>query len=213
MTAAVAAPPQTPPPKAVGPSSPPTAPAPAPYRLSVKQYQQMIRAGILGGEDKVELINGIVVQKMAKNPPHESCLALLIRAFRMLPDTWQLRVQGAIELTESQPEPDGVIARGDPRTYGSRHPEPPEIGVLIEASDSSLSYDRGDKLRLYARAGIAEYWIINLVDNRVEVYTQPSGPTAVPTYATAQTYLPGQAIPLALDGAAVATIPVADLLP
>lgn len=73
--------------------------------------------------------------------------------------------------------------------------------------------DQRDKTRIYARGGIAVYWIINLVDRRVEVYTQPSGPTAVPAYGTFQTFQPGDNVPLVLDGATVAAVPAADLLP
>jgi Uma2 family endonuclease len=84
---------------------------------------------------------------------------------------------------------------------------------VIEVADSSLLRDQRDKTRIYARGGIPCYWIINLVDQRVEVYTQPSGPTAVPSYGSFQTYQPGDAVPLVLDGNTVGTVPVTELLP
>ena len=85
--------------------------------------------------------------------------------------------------------------------------------MIVEVADSSLLRDQREKTRIYARAGIPVYWIINLVDRRVEVYTQPSGPTAVPAYGAFQTYQPGDTVPLVLDGATVASVPAADLLP
>ena len=88
-----------------------------------------------------------------------------------------------------------------------------DVGLLIEVADSSLLRDQRDKTRIYARAGIVEYWIVNLVDRRIEIYSQPSGPVAVPAYGAIQTYQSGMSVPLILDGAAVGNIPVADLLP
>ena len=84
---------------------------------------------------------------------------------------------------------------------------------MIEVADSSLLRDQRDKTRIYARAGIVEYWIINLLVRRIEVYAQPTGAVAVPEYQTLQTLQIGDAVPFVLDGAAVGRVPVADLLP
>ena len=116
-------------------------------------------------------------------------------------------------LPDSQPEPDFAVVRGNARTYFSRHPSTADVGLLVEVADSSLLRDQRDKTRIYARAGIPCYWIVNLVDRRVEVFTQPSGPTAVPAYGAFQTFQPGDAVPIALDGAPAGTVPAADLLP
>src|SRR5439155_1905837 len=126
---------------------------------------------------------------------------------------WLLRIQQTLVLSDSQPEPDFSIVRGAPRTYLTRHPGPADVGLVIEVADSSLLRDQRDKTRIYARAGISVYWIVNLVDQQVEVYTQPSGVTAVPAYGAFQNFQPGDAVPLVLDGATVAAIPAADLLP
>jgi hypothetical protein len=85
--------------------------------------------------------------------------------------------------------------------------------MLIEVSDSTLAGDRADKGRIYARANIPIYWIVNLVDRLIEIYTSPSGPIADPTYAQRQDYRPGDSVPLILDGITVTTIAVSDLLP
>lgn len=105
------------------------------------------------------------------------------------------------------------MVQGDEKTYLLFHPKPVDIGLLVEAADSSLSSDRVAKFRTYARAGIPIYWIVNLVDQIIEVYTQPSGPTAAPAYASRQDFARGKAVSLVLNGVEIASLPVADLLP
>jgi Uma2 family endonuclease len=183
-------------------------------RFSVARYQKMIEAGILTSEDKVELLENYVVLTMPRNPPHDGTVQLVTEALASrVPPAWRLRVQLTAVLADSQPEPDFAIVRGDARTYLARHPGPGDVGLLIEVADSSLLRDQRDKTRIYARGGIAVYWIANLVDRRIEVYTQPSGPVAVPAYQAFQLYQPGDDVPLVLDGNAVGTVPAADLLP
>src|SRR5262249_46760367 len=108
---------------------------------------------------------------------------------------------------------DCAIVRGNARTYLTRHPGPADIGLVIEVADTTLAGDRADKCRIYARAGLACYWIVNLNDRQVEVYTSPSGPTASPAFAQRTDYHVGDTVPLVLDAATVASIAVVDLLP
>jgi hypothetical protein len=183
-------------------------------RFSVARYQKMIETGILTSEDKVELLENYVVLKMPRNPLHDSALQGMLRPLlRSLPPSWDLRIQSAITLVDSQPEPDFAVVRGSAVDYQNHHPGSADIGLVIEVADSSLLRDQRDKTRIYARGGILCYWIVNLVDGRIEVYSQPSGPTTVPAYGAFQVYQPGDAIPLVLAGATVGSIPVADLLP
>jgi hypothetical protein len=183
-------------------------------RFSVARYQKMIETGILTCEDKVELLENYVVLKMPRNPPHDGTIDLITGNLApFVPKGWRLRVQLTVVLADSQTEPDFSVVRGDAGTFMSRHPGPPDIGTIIEVADSSLLRDQRDKTRIYARGGIPWYWIVNLVDRRIEVYSQPSGPTAVPAYGAFQVYQPGDAIPLTLDGTTVGSIPVANLLP
>lgn len=197
-----------------------TIPQPATYgrdasiaKFSVVKYQRMTEEGILTSEDKVELLENYVVLKMSKNPPHDGTIDLVKAALGALPSGWMLRVQQSIELPDSQPEPDFAVVRGNARSFLVRHPTVAEMGLLIEVANSSLLRDQRDKARIYARGGVPVYWIVNLVDRRIEVHTQPSGPTADPAYANVQHYSTGDAVPLVLDGATVATLPAADLLP
>jgi Uma2 family endonuclease len=182
-------------------------------QFSVARYQKMIETGILTAEDKVELLENYVVLKMPRNPPHDSTLQQMLRPLlRSLPADWDLRIQSGIVLQDSQPEPDFAVVRGSATTYKTRQPMPADIGLVIEVADSSLLRDQRDKTRIYARGGIACYWIVNLVDRRIEVYTQPSGPIAVPSYQSLRTYQPGDNLPLVLDGNQAALIPASDLL-
>jgi Uma2 family endonuclease len=183
-------------------------------RFSVARYQHMIETGALDDNDKMELLENYLVLKMPQNPPHSGTLDLVSGTVgSVLPPGWYQREQKAVVLSDSQPEPDDAVVRGNRRSYLSRHPGPADIGLLIEVANSSLLRDRRDKTRIYARANIVCYWIVNLVDHRVEVYTQPSGPTAVPSYGSFQIYQPGDMVPLVLDGNTVGTVAVNDLLP
>ena len=183
-------------------------------RFSVARYQKMIEVGILTAEDKVELLENYVVLKMSRNPPHDSTIQqMLEQLFNRRPPGWSFRVQSAITLQDSQSEPDFALVRGSAANYKTKHPGPADIALVVEVADSSLLRDQRDKTRIYARAGIPAYWIVNLVDNRVEVYTLPSGPTATPAYGAFQTFAPGDVIAIALDGVTVASVPVVDLLP
>src|SRR6266496_1478704 len=160
-------------------------------RFSVARYQRMIETGILTPEDKVELLENYVVLKMPRNPRHDSTIQhMLEKLFPHRPAGWSLRVQSALTLPDSQPEPDFALVRGSAANYAHRHPGPSDTGLVIEVADSSLLRDQRDKTRIYARAGIPLYWIVNLVDQRIEVYGQPSGPTPVPAYGSFMTCQP-----------------------
>lgn len=182
-------------------------------RFSVARYQRMIETGILTAADKVELLENYVVLKMPRNPLHDGTIQVISETLTpTLPQEWRLRVQSAVVLADSQPEPDFAVVRGNARTYLARHPGPADIGLIIEVADSSLLRDQRDKTRIYARGDIPYYWIVNLTDWRIEVYSQPSGPIAVPAYQSFQTYQPGDDVPLSLDGKPVRAVAVSDLL-
>lgn len=184
------------------------------YRFSVAQYHKMIEIGVLTEDDNLELLDGYLVHKMSRNPPHDACLQLIQEMLpRLLPVGWCLRMQSAITLSRSEPEPDAAIVHGNARTYATHHPTLPDIGMVIEVADSTLDSDRADKGRIYAEAGIAYYWIVNLVDRQIEVYTLPSGATATPAFGQRQDYRSGDALPLLLDASVVGNILVHDLLP
>ena len=182
------------------------------YRLTVEQYHAMHRADILGEDDPVELLDGWLIRKMTKYSPHTTSTRLVVSGLKpVVPDGWFVISQDPIALAESEPEPDAVIVRGQIRDYAKRHPGPEDIALLIEVADSSLAGDRSWKMRIYARAGVRHYWIINLNDRAVEVYSDPNPETA--TYRVLRAYVAGESIPLSIDGQVVAEIAVDDLLP
>jgi Uma2 family endonuclease len=192
---------------------PPFAAFAAMRRFSVSEYHRMIQAGILDEDDKVELLEGYVVLKMARNPPHDTALQRARKRIEALARVgWDVRVQCAVTLPDSEPEPDVAVARGDESTYAARYPDPDDLGLVVEVSEATLKRDQEDKQRIYARAGVVEYWIVNLVDRQVEVYTLPSGPAADPAYANKQVYPPGTSVPLSLNGTPLGQIAVDDLI-
>ena len=180
------------------------------HRLSVKQYHRMIESGVLTEDDRVELLEGILVDKMPHDPMHDGTIQKSNRRLlRTVPAGWEIRVQSSVTLTRSEPEPDLAIVRNDANEYMRRHPGSGDFGVIIEVSNSTLETDRTNKLLIYARDGLPAYWIINVVDGQVEVFEQPSGAD----YASSKVYRRGDSVPLTLDGVVVGSIPAAELLP
>jgi Uma2 family endonuclease len=183
-------------------------------RFTVAEYHRMIAAGILKEGEPYELLEGWIVRKMTRNPPHDLALGLAEDEIgRRLPAGWFRRDQSGMTTADSEPEPDVAIVRGNRRDYGERHPGPQDLGLVVEIADSSLALDRGLKARLYARAAIAIYWIVNLPDSQIEVYTDPTGPGPEPAYQQHRDYAATEAVPLILDGVEIGQIPVRDLLP
>lgn len=182
-------------------------------RFTVEEYQRIAYSGLFGEDERFELLEGIITLKMPHKPPHGVSVDLTGEALRIhLPTGWRLRIQSAVTTSDSEPEPDIAVVRGMARDYASRHPGPGDIGLLAEIAESSLHRDR-EKRRIYARAGIAHYWIINLVDRQVETYSEPTLEGDEPHFLRSQIYQPGQSVPLVIDGQQIGEIPVADLLP
>lgn len=184
------------------------------HRFTVDEYHRLTEIGTLTENDNLELIEGYLVRKMARNPPHDGTIHRAFkRLAKVLPPGWDMRIRSAVTLVDSEPEPDLAIVREDPAGYTTRHPVATDVVLVIEVADSTLPGDRADKGRIYARAGIDCYWIINLPDRQVEVYSAPFGPTAVPAYGQRQDHRLGDVVLLALVGTAAVSIPVQELLP
>jgi len=145
-----------------------------PKRFTIADYQRLIELGFLTENDRVELIRGELIQMAAKGTAHSVCNTKLFRELdRLVGDRAVVRSQEPIILpSNSEPEPDLVIARGQADDYLSAHPQPADIFLVIEVSDSTLDYDRTIKRSLYAEAQINHYWIVNLVANQLEQYSQ-----------------------------------------
>ena len=144
-------------------------------RFTLAEYHRLIKLGFLTEDDRVELIRGELVQMAAKGTLHSVCNTKLVRELdRLVGERAVVRGQEPIILpADSEPEPDVVIVQGQPDDYLSNHPYPKDILLVIEVSDSTLDYDQTAKLFLYTEDQIQDYWIVNLVANQLERYSQP----------------------------------------
>jgi Uma2 family endonuclease len=178
------------------------------YRMTIDEYE---RIGGMLDDDRIELIDGYLVKKMSKNPPHIWAVKTTLKILAgLLPPGWTWRKEDPVRIPDfDEPEPDLAIVRGSDDDYKVRIPGPADVALVIESSETTLARDQGPKLSNYAKAGIPVYWIVNLVDNQVEVYSSPS-PDG---YKVHHDFKPGQDVPVVIDGVEVGRIAVADILP
>ncbi len=192
----------------------PTVPTEPVWRFNVEQYHQMIRQGILTNDDPVELLEGWIIPKMPKNPPHSVATKLTQNALeKIVPEGWYVDTQEPITLEDSEPEPDVVVVRGNTRDYLDRHPGSHDVALVVEIADSSLERNRTVKKRIYARAGISVYWIVNLNEQQLEVYTEPINLPEEPTYQQRKDYKLSDEIAVVIAGREVGRTTVQSLLP
>jgi Uma2 family endonuclease len=179
----------------------------------VREYHQLIDAGVFDGDERVELLEGWIVAKMTRKPRHDVVIDAAAELLRSLfREGFRVRIQSAITTTDSEPEPDIAVVRGNARDYLERHPGPDDIVLLVEIADSSVERDRA-KARVYARAGVVAYWIVNLEDGWIEIYGEPSGECASPRYHRRQDHARGTDVPVAAGGTKLGTIRVSDVIP
>jgi Uma2 family endonuclease len=177
------------------------------------EYERLVDVGAFEGEP-LELIAGQLIVAEPQHSPHAAAVGMVGDTVRAsLPPGWIVRVQAPIGLDdESAPEPDVAVVRGGHADYRRAHPA--RAALIVEVAESSLAFDRAQKGSLYARAGIADYWIVNLVDRVVEVYRNPGPDLTAPfgwRYASVERFRPPAA--LALLELPQAAVPVAALLP
>jgi len=144
-------------------------------RLGLEEYHRLIEIGFFAEDERVELIEGVLHSMSPRGPFHAEIVSRLVELYViLLRGRAKVRSQDSITipLTGSEPEPDLALVAPREGGYLDRHPLPEEVFLVGEVADSSLREDRGIKLRMYAAAGIEEYWIINLVDDQVEVYCE-----------------------------------------
>src|SRR5215510_6447282 len=144
------------------------------HRWSRGEYARLIDHGVLDEDDPVELVDGLLLVKEPQYSPHRTAVLLAAKALeRAFGDGWFVQTQSPIALDDrSEPEPDVCVVRGSPRDYVDAHPAQPTL--VVEVAQSGLAVARGRKAAAYARAGIADYWIVNLIDRVLEVHREPS---------------------------------------
>jgi Uma2 family endonuclease len=180
-----------------------------PTRLTVDRYLGLVEAGVLSEDDRVELLEGVIVAMTPSNPPHDTGVTRATHALiRAVAERAVVRTQCSLIVgRHSMPEPDVAVVPGSVDDYEARHPE--EALLVVEVSDSSLQQDRLTKSAIYAAAGVPEYWIVNLREATLEVRRDPDPPRA--HYRDVRTLRGGERVELAtLPGVVVA---IADLLP
>ncbi len=148
-----------------------------PHAITLDEYERMREADVFEPEARVELIRGGIVDMSPIGPKHQASVIRLIRLLieqlgrhaLVSPQGNDIRLVGS----NSRPQPDVTVLKWRDDAYENESPTSEDVILLIEVSESSLKYDRGSKLQLYAEAGIAEYWIVNLADKVIEIYTDP----------------------------------------
>ena len=181
------------------------------YRMTLEKYEALIASGFFGKRDDVHLINGYLVNRMAESPLHGAvCDAVRLAIEAILLAGWYIRSEKGLRMPSqiSVPRPDLVVVRGAPRDYLARYPEPADTALVVEVSYTSVDDDRA-MADIYAAGGVPVYWLVNVDDGQVEVYSDP-GPDGYRTHAV---LAPGHALHVVVDGAEIGEIAVADILP
>lgn len=186
--------------------------SPPPYpvrRWTLDEYHALIEQGMFDDE-RVELLEGWIVPKMTRNPLHDTTLTFVEEALRpLLAGAVYLRSQQAVTFATSEPEPDLAVVRGSARNYRQQHPGKGDILLVVEIADASLSKDRR-KRAIYSAAEVPVYWIVNLNEQVIEVYSEPD--LADQKYRQQTRFEMGMNVPLSLPGVA-GVVPMNDIFP
>ena len=183
-----------------------------PRRWTTAEYYHMGELGLFDDE-RVELLDGEIWTLPPQKTPHFSAIRRTVDALEIaFGEDFDFRQQAPMTLEDgTEPEPDVLVVPGPWQNYEGHHPVPSEVSLLVEVSDATLRKDQDEKLRTYARAGIADYWIVNLVNRQLEVYRDPAPMSGGHGYKIVQTLFDGDSIaPLSAPSGTVA---VANLFP
>jgi Uma2 family endonuclease len=202
------------------PTAPPPGARPAtrsgvvPYRLTDQQFEKMIEKDILHDGDRVHLLDGILFKKIKKNPPHDFGVRKSVALLRgLLPAGWFVDEEKPIKIGRWSRQPDITVIRGQVEDYAKQDPTAAEVRLIAEVSDSSYAIDRGVNWRKYAAARIPVYWIIDLAQRQIEVYSAPSGKGKAAGYRDSKVYGQDDEVPVILEGRELGRIKVRDILP
>ena len=183
-------------------------------KFTIDEYNELVDLGFFTENDRIELIKGEIIEMAPKRTPHSVCNSRLWKElYELIGKQAEIRVQEPIVLfSNSEPEPDVVIAKKKSDNYLAAHPKAEDIILVIEISDSTLKYDQEIKLPLYAEAQINNYWIVNLVASRLEVYSNPFADANDKfDYRTKNLVLPNEKI--AIPGFIDIELPLASVFP
>lgn len=188
--------------------------------FSIAEYEQMGELGVVVESDRVELLDGWLVQKAVKTPAHRIATHVTRQSLdSALPGDCYVDTHQPLWLPEMNPgagnvpEPDVSVVSGDFQDYSDRHPPAESVILGVEVSDTSLQHDRGLKKQIYAHARIPEYWIVNLVDHQLEVYQRPSGSGLKADYDVSRVLSLSDSVSIRVGNKSVGPIPVKSLFP
>ena len=183
-------------------------------KITVDEYRRQAALGKFGVDGGVELLEGTIVPKARQTLRHEGALEKIQEVLgKMLSEGWHLRIAQPLLAIDSLPEPDVAVASDTLDEATSALPRQNQVPLVIEVAEGSLAVDRRLKGRVYARAGLLNYWVLNLIDRQLEVFTNPSGPVAMPGYHEQRIYRADDKISLVIALDDLGTIRVADMIP
>ena len=196
-------------------SPPETGTGLVPYRLSVEQFLKMIVAGVFPDEARVELIRGRLIKRMTKYTPHNFAVDALAERLRdLVAPGHRVREEKSVDIGQhSRPEPDIAVARGPRDAYQTRDPQAENLVLVVEVSHSTYRKDRGPMWGLYAEAGVPVYWVVNISQKQIEVYSDPAGKGRAAEYRRAETFAAGAEAPVVIAGVEVGKVAVNEILP
>jgi Uma2 family endonuclease len=179
------------------------------YRMTVDQYESLVESGTFTKRDRLHLINGLLVAKMTQGDGHVTADILCGNALSSLvPAGWHVRPGKPVRIApRNEPEPDHTVVRGAVMDYRHRKPVPTDVAMVVEVADSSLLDDR-QMASVYGGAGIPIYWIVNLVDHQIEVYSGPQ----TDGNASRVDYKSGDLVPVVVGGTIVGQLAVDDII-
>jgi len=188
------------------------------HRITVEEYHRMAEAGVFGPEPRLELLEGVLIDKMTKNPPHILATDLLEEPLhRLLPRGSGYCISMGnpvtIEDRDGEPEPDAMILRGNLRDYTGRRRAPADVALVIEVASTSYAFDRSSKWVAYAVACVPVYWIVDLGRRRLEIHSEPAGQGETAYYGLTQILGQDDEVALVLDGREIARFAVREILP
>jgi Uma2 family endonuclease len=185
-------------------------------RFTVDEYYRLAESGIIRPDERIELLEGVITMVPPIGGSHSTSCDLVYRTLlRMMPPGLDFSNGRDVELVDSVPVPDGLVLRGSIRDFVAKKASGSDVALIVEVAESSLLVDRGNKQRIYAAAGIPEYWIVNLAERKLEIYRRPvSAAGDQPAkYESVEVFTADQSVDVVFDGAKVGSVIVHQILP
>jgi Uma2 family endonuclease len=184
-------------------------------RFTVDEYHKLIQLGIINEDGGCELLKGLVFRKTGKNRRHSLVTRRIRELLEPLLNDFDCYVdsQEPLVALDSEPEPDVYVVRGKPEDYQNEQLAAKDVLLVIEVAETTLQHDRITKKWVYSEAGIPVYWIVNLVNRQIEIYTQPSGPAERPDFGDCQVVPESGEVAVVIEGKEVGRLKLSEIMP